>query len=173
MRVRLRPLCESDHEHIVLWRNQSTQYFFSDASISLASHLEWYAQFIASLGQWYFAVESTELLSSPDLLGTISLYDVSNTHRRAEYGRFLIAPEHRRQGYGRDALYLLLDLAFNTLNLNRVYGDILANNHAAIALDERLGFTLEGTFSQHVYKHGKYLDVVRMGITADVWRNRD
>ena len=105
------------------------------------------------------------------MLGTISLYDVSNTHRRAEYGRFLIAPEHRRQGYGRDALYLLLDLAFNTLNLNRVYGDILANNHAAIALDERLGFTLEGTFSQHVCKHGEYLDVVRMGITADVWRN--
>lgn len=173
MRVRLRPLRESDHERIVLWRNQSIQYFFSDTPISLASHLKWYARFAASPDQWYFAVEATELLSLPDLLGTIGLYNISRTHHRAEYGRFLIAPGHRRQGYGRDALYLLLDFAFNTLNLNRVYGDILANNHAAIALDERLGFTLEGTFSQHVYKHGKCLDVVRMGITADEWRSRD
>lgn len=173
MRVRLRPLRENDHERIVLWRNQSAQYFFSDALISLASHLEWYTQFIASSDQWYFAIETTELLSLPDLLGAISLHNISKSHRRAEYGWFFIAPEHRHRGYGEDALCLLLDFAFGTLNLNRVYGDVLANNWAAIALDEKLGFTLEGTFSQHVYKHGRYLDVVRMGITADEWRNRD
>lgn len=162
-----KPECD-DHEFVMRLRNRNKRYFFSGDSISLESHMAWYQEVMRDPAQRFYVIETVPI---PQLVGTISLYDIDWLHRRAEYGRFIVAEKHRRKGYGNEALSLLLTHAFDSLNLNKVYGDILTTNTAAIALDKRLGFRQEGIFRQYIYKHGEYLNVVQMAVLRDEFRS--
>jgi len=155
--VRLRESELSDNILVVEWRNASRGYFFNEDPISLMGHL----QFMKRRDGHFFIIEYIED-SKP--IGTISLHNISHRHKRAEYGRFLIAPEERRKGYGERALKLLLRFAFGELGLLKVYGDVLASNTAAIKLDLKLGFFKEARLVKHVLKGDRYHDVVRMAL---------
>jgi RimJ/RimL family protein N-acetyltransferase len=49
-------------------------------------------------------------------------------------------------GYMTDAVRLLCQLAFETLNANRVFIRVAVGNHRSAAIPPRLGFVCEGTF---------------------------
>ena len=157
---------QADHPLLVEWRNRSLSSFYSSSPITLESHLKWYDQVKSDNTQAFRAVVLDHLC-----IGSVGLKDIDYlTHKRAEYGRFTIAPVYRGQGYGKQALSLLLDYAFTTLDLNRVYGYILANNFPGLAVCLSAGFSIEGVLHQHVYKDDTYLDVISVGILADSWR---
>jgi len=149
----------SEHQALVDLRNDNLAYFFSSNRISLEAHLDWYHGVLLDDSQEFFVIEA-----DGDLVGTISLMNIDRHHKRAEYGRFLIAEDYRSMGHGKEALTALLKYAFGTLSLHKVYGDILNTNVAAITLDERLGFEQEGIFFDHVWKDGRFQHVVRMAV---------
>lgn len=78
-------------------------------------------------------------------------------------------PEYRGKGYGRDALTLTLNYAFNELNLFRVGLSVLAYNAAAIKAYERVGFVREGVRRQLVAREGQRYDMLLYGILRDEW----
>lgn len=165
--VRLRYPYFYEHPQLVQWRNDARRFFFTDVTVSLFDHLRWYWHIRRDPTQRFFVIESLNMAKP---IGTIGLVDIDVRHGHAEYGRFTIDEALRGNGYGTDALSVLLDYAFLTLYLNRVYGDIFAWNSAAIRLDEKIGFRHEGTFTQHIYTGGIYHNVVRMAILAKDWR---
>ena len=166
MSLHLRPPTQADHLLLVEWRNQSLSSFFSSSPITLESHLEWYDKVSSDSTQAFCAIVLGHFC-----IGSVGLKDIDLVHKRAEYGRLNIAPAYRGQGYGRHSLLALLDLAFGTLDLNRVYGYILANNFPGLAACLSAGFSIEGFLHQHVYKDSVYLDVISVGILADDWRD--
>jgi RimJ/RimL family protein N-acetyltransferase len=133
--------------------------------VVLCEHLAWYARVEADPSQEFYVVEA-----GGKAVGTIGLSNIDVHHHRAEYGRFLIAPEYRRRGYGEAAMRALLDRAFGKMELHRVWGDVFAFNDPALRLDRKLGFQQEGVFRQHVLKGKLWLDVVRMGILEEEWK---
>jgi RimJ/RimL family protein N-acetyltransferase len=64
---------------------------------------------------------------------------------------------------------LLLRHGFGTLNLNRVYLRVYADNQYAIRTYEKVGFVHEGRLRQAVYKYGKYSDVLMMSVLREEW----
>ncbi len=52
----------------------------------------------------------------------------------------VIEAKHRRNGYGESALKLLVDYAFNTLNLKKLLDDVPTERDSAIRIFERVGF---------------------------------
>lgn len=83
-------------------------------------------------------------------IGVSMLGNYSKMHRRAEYLIGVFDKKHR----GRctlEALLLLLDLAFNSYNLNRIYGYVYEYNEFAIRSAVNLGFRHEGTLKNHHY----------------------
>jgi RimJ/RimL family protein N-acetyltransferase len=68
------------------------------------------------------------------------------------------------KGYGADAVRLLERLAFERLNLNRLWLTTLATNERAIRCYEKCGFRRDGLNPEASYVKGKYIDVVAMGI---------
>ena len=165
MSLYLRPPLKSDHLLLVEQRNRNLSSFYSSTPITLESHLEWYDQVKCDNTQQFYTIAHDHFC-----IGSIGLKDIDRVHKRAEYGRFVISLVCRGQGYGRQALLLLLDYAFTTLDLNRVYGYILANNFPGLAVCLSAGFSIEGVLHQHVYKDDTYLDVISVGILADSWR---
>jgi len=170
----------ADHRKLVKWRNENLQYFFSDEPVSIEKHLDWYERVSHNASQRFFVIETIiDNRSVPHgamgfvPIGTIGLQNVNFHHRHAEYGRFLIAEEHRGKGYGKDALATLLNFAFATLGLHKVYGDLLAVNLTlALRLCDSLGFQNEGIFKDHVFKGGKPASIARLSVLDFVFYER-
>jgi RimJ/RimL family protein N-acetyltransferase len=73
------------------------------------------------------------------------------------------------KGFGREALTLLLDYGFQTLNLNRIWLEVFEYNHRAKRLYEKLGFKAEGRQRQHTYREGRFWDTFLLGILREEW----
>jgi RimJ/RimL family protein N-acetyltransferase len=100
-------------------------------------------------------------------IGNIKIGDIDWINRHANCGRLIGDKRYWDKGYGTEALRLVIDYAFNTLNLNRVYTGALVDNVGAIKSCERVGMKKEGAFSQYCFIGGEYKDVVQLAITRD------
>ena len=64
---------------------------------------------------------------------------------------------------------LIGNSSFETLNLNRIYLRVYANNKRAIRVYEKVGFVHEGRMRQAAYKNGEYSDVLYMSVLREEW----
>lgn len=104
-------------------------------------------------------------------LGQVSLMMVDQLARKAELA--IVLPQARwGQGLGGEALALVLDFAFDQMNLNRVFLKVHADNERAIRCYQKCGFSLEGRLRQEAFKDGAYVDVLVMGLLREEWRAR-
>jgi len=83
-----------------------------------------------------------------------------------------IAPGQRGQGYGREAMEMLLDYAFSELNMRRVGLTVFEYNEPAIALYEKIGFTREGAAREYLHRDGKTFDLFYYGLLRREWEAR-
>ena len=75
-------------------------------------------------------------------------------------------------GYGRDAVQVLLDYAFRLRNAHKVWLMVNAPTERAIRAYRACGFVEEGRLRSHVWGDGRYLDLVYMGILRDEFSAR-
>lgn len=117
--------------------------------------------------------DGTHLLACVDEepVGAVMLIGLDNESGTADLA-YWILPEFQGEGYGADALDLLLRTGFRDQRLHRVQADVLATNDASRALLESLGFTEEGRFRDGQFQDGDYVDVLRYGLLADEWGER-
>ena len=74
--------------------------------------------------------------------------------------------------YGTMAMIGLLDEAYETLRLHRVWVDVPEYSEHAIQLCEHIGFVLEGHLRETHLKDGKWYDSMAMGLLADEYARR-
>jgi len=101
------------------------------------------------------------------MIGGCGFFKLDSRNRCAEFGIMIGDKSRWNQGYGTEAVRLLVQHGFNTLNLNRIYLRVLENNPRAIRAYEKAGFTHEGRQRQAEYKDGRYLDLLVMSIVKD------
>lgn len=99
-------------------------------------------------------------------VGAMDTHSCSPRNGTFSYG-VDIAHEHRRRGYAREAIHLVLRWYFEELRYQKATVNIHADNTASITLHEALGFTHEGTLRRMAYSGGRYLDVHWYGLTAE------
>jgi RimJ/RimL family protein N-acetyltransferase len=112
--------------------------------------------------QWYSIV----LREGERLIGTVHLMNINWVHRSAMLGIYIGEQADRGQGYGTEAIRLLLNYGFNTLNLHNIQLQVLANNEQAIACYRKVGFCEIGRRREAEFHGGKYVDVVHMDILS-------
>jgi RimJ/RimL family protein N-acetyltransferase len=103
------------------------------------------------------------------LIGLCGLKNIDWKNRTAEFSMWIGEEEHRHQGYARDAAQVLLKLAFDELNINRVYGKVLAYNTRMSAILQQAGAVKEGVEREAVYKDGKYHDGICFSLLKREW----
>ncbi len=103
------------------------------------------------------------------LLGNAGLESVDNINRTAEIGIFIGEEAKRSKGYGSEALKLLLEYGFKTLNLNNIMLKLNATNERALKCYEKMGFQLIGHRTAARYIDGKYIDMIYMEILKKDW----
>ncbi|MBM4249405.1 MAG: GNAT family N-acetyltransferase [Euryarchaeota archaeon] len=105
------------------------------------------------------------------LIGNVSLFKINGIHRSADLGIAIADLSMASKGFGTEAMGLVLDYAFGTLNLNRVELSVHDFNRRAEAAYRRLGFVEEGRRRQSYYCDGEYHDDILMAMLRDEWKN--
>lgn len=110
-------------------------------------------------------------VDTDELLGMTALSDVDLESRNAEVGIWL-AREHWGEGLAIEAFDLLLEIAFERLDLTKLYGIALEGNEASIQLMERFGFQEEGRLRWHTKRDEDWMDKVFYGLLREEWERR-
>jgi RimJ/RimL family protein N-acetyltransferase len=103
-------------------------------------------------------------------VGVISLMNISDANESAELSVIVGHPDDRHQGYGSEAIKLLLRYAFEELGLNRVGLSAFDFNDEAISAYEKLGFVAEGRYRQAIKRDSGFHDAILMSIVKDEWQ---
>ena len=107
------------------------------------------------------------------IVGNCGLFNIDWRCRSAEVGIFIGEKGLWNQGYGSEAMRLLLKHGFETLNLNRISLDVYETNPRAIRAYEKAGYVLEGRKRQAMVKNGRYIDVLLMSVLRSEWLERN
>lgn len=105
-------------------------------------------------------------------IGLCGLADYCSLNRRAEYLVGLFDTSRRQIGYGVEAGLMLLDLAFNTYSINKLYASTYAYNQPAQNVLESGCFQLEGRCREHVFDcvTQQFIDMHNYGLTVSHFR---
>ena len=120
----------------------------------------------------YFSLVISNEDNSEILIGNCGIHNIDWKNRVGEVGIVIGEKQYQNMGYGTEAMELLLEYAFNTVNLNRIELNVYDYNNRAIKLYKKLGFTEEGRRRQFMWNKGSYHDAVLMGMLTEEWREK-
>lgn len=108
------------------------------------------------------------------ILGFFNVSQITREPVQAAYLGYVAAERHAGQGYMREAIELVLELAFEELRLRRLEANIQPGNSASIALARGAGFRREGRAPRYLKISGRWRDHERWALSAEDWiRGRD
>ncbi len=110
-----------------------------------------------------FAVRES---GTDELVGTVGIGRIHHVNRTAETG-FAFRRKFWRKGYGTEAVTLLLQYSFNTLNLRTIASSVYDFNKGSIRIHEKLGYKHIGTRENWHYKDGQYISELLYTLTKE------
>jgi ribosomal-protein-alanine N-acetyltransferase len=114
----------------------------------------------------FFVIEA----ASNELAGVVNINDIVRHYELSgRLGYYAFVP-HAGKGLMREALELVVRLAFRELGLHRLEANVQPANRRSIALLEGLGFKREGTARGFLKIGNRWRDHERWALLAEEWR---
>ena len=165
--VRLTAIETEDHPAIAAWSNDSE--YMRDmrtgaaAPVTVEQVAKWMAEDPGNTKSFVFALRPTD---TPEIVGVAILKDIEWTNRSAWLAIGIGSPAHRGRGLGSEALGLLIDFAFDELNLYRLALSVMAYNDRAINTYIKHGFIQEGAIREAIERDGTRHNLLIYGLLA-------
>jgi RimJ/RimL family protein N-acetyltransferase len=102
-------------------------------------------------------------------VGVVGLCHWEPRDQTAEVSFYLGAEEARGKGVARRALRLLHEYGFKEVGLARIWAEVYGFNTASLQLLKGLGYQREGVLRQHVFRQGRRVDSLLLGILREEW----
>ena len=135
--ITIRPITYDDTEDIIRWRNSEyvNARFIDRRMFTKESHEAWLKNFVETGKVAQFII-----LSDGAGVGSVYLRDIDYDKKDAEFGIFIGEESARGKGVGTESARLILEYAFNELNLDKVFLRVYKDNHGAVKSYEKAGF---------------------------------
>ncbi|MGY6411316.1 MAG: GNAT family N-acetyltransferase [Alkalilacustris sp.] len=104
--------------------------------------------------------------------GVLALHRIQPEHGTAELGHVRFSPRLQRTTAATEAVFLILRRLFADLGYRRVEWKCDTLNTRSRRAAERLGFTFEGVFRNHLVVKGRNRDTAWYAMTDAEWRAR-
>ncbi|MDD3567447.1 MAG: GNAT family protein [Bacteroidales bacterium] len=174
MRVYLRALELEDYSVFAKWRNDRELTDRLGGNIFYVStnrEKEWVESAIKDdRKNLHLAIVEQD---NSTCIGMVNLTNIDHVNKKAEFSILIGDKKQMGKGYGKQAANLLLQHAFNQLNLNKVWLSVLKTNDRARKLYEKIGFKNDGLLRQDVYKNGAYQDFYLMSILKEEFTHNE
>lgn len=169
MKVYLRAFEPEDYKLINKWRQDEEYQKLTGGNkfyISSERDKKWVEEKIHNdRNETYWAICVKE---NNEFIGFMGINDFDWINRKAKWHTLVIGKKkYRNIKYTLDAILLMLDHAFNQLDFHRIYGYYLQENKASIMLGKMVGFKIEGTLREAVFKNGKHHDLLAISILKE------
>lgn len=112
-----------------------------------------------------------ELLETGRAIGAIRLSIHSRADRTADFG-YTLNKDYWRRGLGTEAASAVVETAFTTLGLHRVFATCDVRNAASYKVMEKLGMRREGTLLKNHEVRGRWRDTHVYALLAQEWAAR-
>lgn len=155
-RIYLRALEPDDYKVSVHWRNDdSVTSLLGGGKYFVSNEIEkqWVQNTINQNKDIKLAICTTD---ENLYIGNVYLTNIDYISRKAHSHILIGNHDFWNDGYGTEAMRLLLDYAFNHKNLRRIEALVLDDNIASQKMHEKLGYKKEGLLRESVYKDGIY-----------------
>lgn len=163
--VYLAPMAVEDAPLYVRWLNDPEIAVYLNA-FSVTIGLEREQEFLAQSLREQRPEFGIRLVADDRLIGNCGIVNIDQVNRKAEIGIFIGERDLLGQGYGREAVMLLLDYGFNILNLNNIYLRPYSFNTRAIRCYEACGFKQAGRLREAKIINGEKYDELLLDILA-------
>lgn len=104
---------------------------------------------------------------SKKIVGKVSAMNVTRSLSQSAYLGYFIHNKFWGQGFGKESVKMMIDIAFRELKLHRLEAGIEGTNRRSIRLAKSLGLRKEGTKKRMVYLRGGWQDLVMYSITSE------
>jgi RimJ/RimL family protein N-acetyltransferase len=166
-RCYLSPLSHEDADAHTRWENDLTVAIpLGDEAYTPTSLEKMHEQIDGALRNQSHVFSIVDL-ESELTIGRCMLFNLDAVNRSAMLGIMIGEKEYQNRGYGQEAMRLLLDYAFNLLNLNSVLLGVYVFNQQAIAAYRKVGFREIGIRRQARIIGRKKYDALFMDILAE------
>ena len=165
-RIYLSPMQTSDLSLFLKWVNDrevSDKIGNTSLTFNEKNEMAWIEQSLEK-GEPSFTIVTKE---NDAPIGNCSFMDIDHINRCGTVGIFIGEEEYRNNGFGTEAMKLLVNYGFKILNLHNINLWVYSFNDRAIACYKKVGFTEIGRRHECYYLEGKYYDRVMMEIIND------
>lgn len=159
----LRAFEPDDYILINKWRNDNQIQANTGGPIRYVSSVmekEWVQnKMLHNQADMYWAICLND--ETKKMVGYISLNAIDHLNKTADAGGTVIGEKEHRDGFlVFEALLMVLEYAFEELNINRITADCLPDHPLAPYSLQAFGFKYEGCRREAIYKRGKYRDLL-------------
>ena len=160
-----RNLEQKDLNLIRYWRNQEyvRSAMLTDHIISEEEHQNWFVS-IAGNNQCIYQIVAYKDAD----IGVSCIKEIDRKNDTCLWGFYLGDP-FARPGIGAALEYLSLDYIFETLQMRKVWVEVLISNQNALSMNKSFGFQEDGRLRAHVLKGEDFEDVIILSIFRCDW----
>jgi len=165
-KIILRPIEEKDIEKFYSWRNDpeiKNKALMHPFPVTRKLEKDWF-EGISSTKDNRLVFLSIDCKETNELIGFVKLFDINWIYRFCYFGIVIGDKSAQGKGFGLEASKLMIDYAFNILNLEKILLEVVESNSPAIKVYEKLGFEEEGRLKRQVYLDGGWKDVLIMSL---------
>jgi diamine N-acetyltransferase len=164
--IKLRAVEPADLNLLYDWENDPENWIVSNTTAPFSRHV--LQKYIESAQHDIYEARQLRLMidrleSDKDeevTLGIIDLFDFDPLHRRAGIGILIARQEDRMKGIASEALGILIDYAFGSLQLHQLYCNVSEDNPASLKLFEKYNFLKIGVKRDWVRKENEWVNVL-------------
>lgn len=162
-RLTLRAIERDDLARYVVWLNdlEVIHHLKTYPPMNLEDETDWYESQRKNGSTLNLAIVVSD---EERHIGSVSLMKINQREQNAELGIMIGDKTCWGQGYGREAILLLLRYGFTTLNLHRIYLRVDANHTPAIRCYLSCSFVEEGRLRDVVFRQGRFEDQLIMSV---------
>lgn len=99
-------------------------------------------------------------------------FDLRRAAHREAMLWYELRPDRMGRGYATESAAAVIDFAFRTLNMHRVWADCDPRNTSSCRVAERLGMTLEGRLRENYWLKGEWCSTAIYGLLEQEWTSR-
>lgn len=169
-KIRLAAFRPEDAEIAARWTEDGEYQRQLDTDFARPSTAQEQAEMLNSRRSPNSVTFALRTLEGDRLIGFVALHSIEWNNQCGTLSIGIGEPEYCGQGLGLEALQLILNYAFNELNLYRVGLDVIGDNERALRAYRKAGFIEEGRLRAAVYRDGRRNDRVMMSILRDEWQ---
>lgn len=165
----LRPLNKADIENRVRWFNDPDvrKTLIIGDRFELDKTIRWFEKIQHDDSRVELIIETPQKIP----VGVVGLAGIDSTHRTAEIYIVIGQKEFWGKGLMLEAECLLIDWAFNSLGLEKIWAQTRPDNIASVITMKKMGFQIEGTLRCDKIVDGRRIDVHRLGLLKNEFKN--